>query len=106
MKEADRINRVPLPRGDDSKPALNRRDFLKLGVAGAVAGSITTSAAFSKDELQELDSFPNLITDQCQPFDHKYHYFCSRSLGAGDAEKVDQICYCASHRGKRSNTVG
>ena len=75
MKEADRINRVPLPRGDDSKPALNRRDFLKLGVAGAVAGSITTSAAFSKDELQELDSFPNLITDQCQPFDHKYTIF-------------------------------
>ena len=57
--------------------AVNRRDFLKLGVAGAaIAGEsmVGTGDAITAEAL-EVDRFPNAVTEECKPFDQKYTIF-------------------------------
>jgi len=71
---------------NETKEKMDRRNFLKTGVAGAALGitgimakknelSAKTTKAVSKIAGVELDEFPNKITDKCKPFEHKNTVF-------------------------------
>ncbi|MCD6353309.1 MAG: hypothetical protein J7M06_03755, partial [Proteobacteria bacterium] len=80
----------------DCGDKLDRREFFKLGAAGAAMGLTTVMATkktlaakvYSDSKTKELDEFPNKITDQCKPFDQKYTVF---ARGLWDPEIKPQM---------------
>jgi reductive dehalogenase len=63
--------------GENDRRKLDRRDFLKCGIAGVAAAgcALTAPTAYSYQKAQGTVAFPNVITDQCGRFDHKYTVF-------------------------------
>jgi len=76
----------------DCHEKLGRREFLKVGAAGAAVGITTVIAGNSKVPSSfaatEVDEFPNKITDKCKRFDHKYTVF---ARGFWDPEMIPQM---------------
>jgi reductive dehalogenase len=78
----------------DTGDTLGRRDFLKVGAAGAAAGLTAVmghkkgvaAKAYAASEPKEVEGFPNKITEQCKRFDHKYTIF-SRALWEPEMQK-------------------
>ncbi len=60
-----------------ARRGMKRRDFLKLGLAGAALVSAQVPASRGYGTLADgiAGSIPNRITDQCKRFDHKYTVF-------------------------------
>ena len=85
----------------DCGDKLDRRAFLKVGAAGAAFGLTTvmatkpnlTAKVYADSTIRELDGFPNKITDECKPFDHKDTIF---ARGLWDPEVKPQMMKFAS----------
>ena len=90
----DNKNKQNVKPAKDRDDTLGRRDFLKVGAAGAAVGLTTVmgskksleSNAYAASKSKEIEGFPNKITEQCKQFDHKNTIF-ARALWQPEMQK-------------------